>query len=173
MTKKSKNIYLLKGDTKKIRKAIALITRTHGTFWVQVHPLNDKQYFAFMLDEKLVRRIKLSKLNNRIRTKKLISLYTLISNCRRFDTIEEFESFKEKNKNTKSYWKSSNYTQMPKSSKKDNQKIYGKSDWEGMSKTELIKAANKVHGVKIRKPRKTANKRTWRNFLEKFGNKNA
>lgn len=174
MIKKSENIYLLNGESKKIRKAIALISRTYGALLLPVHPLNTKYYFSFRLNEKLVRRMKLSKLNNNIRSKKITSLHNLINNCKRFDTNEQFESYKEKNKKTyPNKIKNSNFDTMPKSPKKDNQKIYSKSDWKGMSKTELIKAANKVHGVKIRKPRKTANKRTWRNFLEKFGNKNA
>jgi len=171
MIRKSENIYLLNDESKKIRKAIALISRTHGAVWLQVHPLNDKHYFAFKLDEKLVRRIKLSKLNNNIRSKKISSLHKLINNCKRFDIVEDFESYKKKNKKPYTYkTKNTNFDTMPKLSKKDNQRIsYDKSKWGNMSKSELIKVANDIGGVKVRKPKKTANKRTWKNFLEIFG----
>jgi len=98
MLKKSKNIFLLKGESKKLRKASALISRTYGAMWVQNYPLDYKQYFSFQLNDKLVRRLKIFKLQNKLQSKKSISLYTLINKCKRFDTFEEFESFKEKNK---------------------------------------------------------------------------
>ena len=173
MLKKSKNIFLLKGESKKLRKASSLISRTYGAMWVQNYPLDDKQYFSFQLNDKLVRRLKIFKLQNKLQSKKSISLYTLINKCKRFDTFEEFESFKEKNK--KSYnFRSNNitYTQMPHPSKKDNQKLdYEKSEWSKMTKEQLIKKAENINGYKVRKPRKTANKRTWINFLERFSNK--
>jgi len=173
MLKKSKNIFLLKGETKKLRKAMSLISRIYGTLWVQTYPLDDKQYFAFQLGDKLVRRIKMSKLQNKIHSKKLTSLYTLLNNCRRFDSMEEFESFKEKNKKPyKSKSRSVAYEKMPDFPKKDNQRVhYDKSKWSGMTKEQLIKESRNINGTKVRKPRKSANKKKWIYFLERFSNK--
>ena len=171
--RKSKNIFLLKGETKKLRKAIALISRTHGSVWIDTYPLDNKIYFAFRLNDKLVRRIKMSKLQNKISSKKLTKLYTLINNCRRFDTVKDFESFKKKNKKLYKYRpKSLDHEYMPKSPKKDNQRLsYGKSEWSKMDKDQLIKAARNINGSKVRKPRKNASKQKWINFLEMFSNK--
>jgi len=172
MLKKSENIFLLKSEPKKLRKAASLISRIHGAFWIQSYPLDINQYVAFQLGEKLVRRIKMSKLQNKLRSKKLIKLYTLINNCRRFDTIKQFELFKKKNRLPYKNVRSDAYTNMPKSPKKDNQKIhYNKSEWSKMSKEQLMKKAGNINGTKIRKPRKSANKKKWINFLERFSNK--
>ncbi len=168
--RKSENIFLLKGETKKLRKAIALVSRTYGSNWVDTYPLDNNKYYAFQFSDKLVRRIKIFKLQNKICSKKLNKLYTLINNCKRFDTVKDFNIFKEKNKKTNKFKTSGiAYEQMPDFIKKDNQRLsYDKSEWSKMNKDQLIKTARNINWSKVRKPRKNASKQKWINFLERF-----
>ena len=172
--KKNENIYLLKGNSKRLNKARSLILRVDGVTWVSAYPLNADEFCSSKLTNKLARQIKLSKLNDKLLSKKIRTFYILITKSKRFDTLEKFEFFKEKNK--KPYKRNtfgSTYGTMPISPKKDNGKLnYGKSRWNEMSKKQLITASLNVRGTKIRIPRKNASKQKWINFLEKFSNKN-
>ncbi len=173
MLSKNKIVFLLKDKPKRIQKANSIISRTFGALWVPNYPLSHKSYFAFRLTDKLLRRIKLDKVAGNVQSKKTSSLHILISKCIRFDTHKAFDDFKEKNKSPYLHkGRSATYAKMPDMPKKDNQRYsYKKSRYGEMSKNQLIREGKTIRGSKVRKPKETANKRAWINFLEIFSNK--
>lgn len=175
MKRKSK-IYLFKGTPKEVQKANALMNRVVGMEYISVLPMDMKIYFAFELSEKLNRKLKVAKLSNKVRSKKMISLVKLVSKCKSFESDAIYNKYKDINRKPPKNWGwGSEYRNMPTPEKKDNQKIHDKDkiysqlpDLDKMSKSQLIKLGNKIRGIKVRRPRKTASRRTWKNFIERF-----
>lgn len=124
----------------------------------------------------LSRKIKLIQLTGK-GGKKYLKLIHYLSKSKQFQSMKEVREYcvNRRLENFDSKWYSDeSYSKMPKEPIKDNQKVYTlpnkKTNWDKISnKNKLIKAASKISGVKIRKPKKTASKKKWKNFLNKFG----
>ena len=164
-------VYFYKGDIKKFKN---LTIRLQGVTFIYY----SQSSCAFNLDKKLSRKIKILKLSNK-KPKNIFKLLKIIKECKTFNSVKDFENFKNAvTVSTPMKWRTKNdkYDSMPSYPKKDNQKLYidnsSDDEYNNMSKNELIKRANSIKGSKIRRPRKSANKKKWINFIKRFKNNN-
>lgn len=164
-------IYLFKG--KNIKKNRSLINRINGAEWLYI-PINFNEYLVFTITLKLERKLKLMNLNDvQHGGRQIKQLKRLVEKCKKFKSKHSFIEYsntiiEKKQKKIKSY----EYLKMPKNTKKDNKKNHGKNipKLDKMSKNELIKMGNKICTINIRRPRKNASRKTWKNFIENFYN---
>jgi len=182
MNNKKENIFVFKGDIKHVKKVRTLISRIDNVQLLDAFPLDDLKYCAFKVNSKLIRKLKISKINNSIKTKKINSLIDILDKSKKLYSLTEYENFK--NKNEKKYTSRRRnflYNKMPSFPKKDNQTLHSYyydedeikevkkiKKLKKLSKDELIDLGNKIHGIKPRKPRKTASKQKWINFIIMF-----
>lgn len=166
--------YFYKGDQVSLNKLCGAIGRIDGanfSNWTTYGGI------IFTLSEKLDRKFKLMKINDVSGKKKYQKLLSFLLKSKKFQSMEDVNKYLHTltpaKTNTKYHYSQYEYNVMPKDPQKDNQKVYTleekESKWDKIEdKKKLIKAGNRVYGIKARRPRKTASKRKWKNFLKKF-----
>lgn len=173
-------VFFYKGDKESINKLANLIGRIEDAFlhWEPINPQFSPYSYggcAFYLSEKLDRKLKLLKINDKNGRKKYHKLQQFVSKSKRFSSVKEMEDYLSTLEKVlpKKRYPSYNYVGMPSDPHKDNQKIYltKETKWDKISdKNKLIKEGSKIYGIKIRRPKKSASKRKWKNFLNRFAN---